>query len=83
MFPGLRQAVPSLAPVLDRLQSEHQAVAVYIEKIEGVANSLADADRATFSTLRERLAQLSDDLLAHLDYEEEQLVSVLDGLTST
>lgn len=74
MFPMLGQD-PTLAPVLDRLRTEHVAIKALLDELHAaVAEDAADRD----ATLRE-VDRLVDELGRHLAYEEEQLVPVLDA----
>ncbi|WP_308250569.1 hemerythrin domain-containing protein [Nonomuraea rhizosphaerae] len=74
LFPHLAGTDPELAEVLARLRSEHQVVARLLTRIRellaGDAPVAAELDR------------LSRELEAHLDYEEEQLVPLLNKMTT-
>jgi hemerythrin-like domain-containing protein len=79
LFPDLKAADQSLTPILDRLRHEH----------EGIAKVLSDIDTALVATVEdeerlddteEAVDHLSDALLAHLKYEEEQLVEPIERL---
>ncbi|MEV6843104.1 LLM class flavin-dependent oxidoreductase [Actinoplanes sp. NPDC051411] len=76
IFPHLRRSDPDLVPVIDRLQEEH---VVIHEVIEGVDRALVDLVRTDgdFTALQKAMDELSDALLSHLSYEEEQLVEPL------
>jgi alkanesulfonate monooxygenase SsuD/methylene tetrahydromethanopterin reductase-like flavin-dependent oxidoreductase (luciferase family) len=76
VFPHLRRADPGLAPVIDRLEQEH---VVIHEVIEGVDQALIDLVRSDgdFTALQAAMDRLSETLLSHLAYEEEQLVEPL------
>jgi deazaflavin-dependent oxidoreductase (nitroreductase family) len=73
-FPALREQHPDLAPVLDRLSREHTRLAALLERFRrllaapqaGPVPVLAEADR------------IIEELEAHLAYEEEHLLPVLD-----
>ncbi|WP_449289399.1 nitroreductase/quinone reductase family protein [Nocardiopsis chromatogenes] len=75
VLPAVAAARPDLAPVVERLSSEHARVAELLaalhERVSGgdpdTAAVLADVDR------------LTADLLAHLDYEERELVPLLNA----
>ncbi|MDA2804002.1 nitroreductase/quinone reductase family protein [Nocardiopsis suaedae] len=75
VFPAVAAARPDLAPVVERLSAEHARVAELLaalrERVSGggtdTAAVLADVDR------------LTADLLAHLDYEERELVPLLNA----
>ncbi|WP_245765162.1 nitroreductase/quinone reductase family protein [Nonomuraea jiangxiensis] len=73
LFPGLKGRYPELAPVLERLQAEHVVIARLLDELREV---LADADTAPGDLLAE-VERLTRELEAHLDYEEEQLVPLL------
>ena len=79
LFPDLKAADQSLAPILERLSDEH----------EGIAKVLSDIDAALVATVEDEnrldgtqaaVDHLSDALLAHLKYEEEQLVEPIGRL---
>lgn len=72
MFPGLAEQHPSLAPALERLAREHERIAVLVEELK---QALSGADPLK---VRAEIERLVDELEAHLTYEEEQLIPVLD-----
>jgi hemerythrin-like domain-containing protein len=76
IFPHLRSADPGLVPVIDRLEQEH---VVIHEVLEGVDRALVNLVRnpGDFSELREAVDILTDTLLSHLSYEEQQIVEPL------
>ena len=76
VFPHLRRSEPALGPVLDRLAEEH---AVIHEVVEGVDRALVALlhDPGDFSGVQKALDELTDALLSHLAYEEEQIVEPL------
>ncbi|WP_336318093.1 nitroreductase/quinone reductase family protein [Streptomyces lavendofoliae] len=75
LFPMLADRHPGLAPVVDRLQREHVRIAALLAELkEVVSGDTADAGHV----LRE-VERLTDELEAHLVYEEEQLVPLLDA----
>jgi alkanesulfonate monooxygenase SsuD/methylene tetrahydromethanopterin reductase-like flavin-dependent oxidoreductase (luciferase family)/hemerythrin-like domain-containing protein len=73
IFPHLRRADAGLAPVLDRLEAEHVAIH---SVVEGLDRALVDhiRDRSDFAPVREALDLLTDTLLSHLAYEEQQIM---------
>ncbi|NUP63637.1 MAG: LLM class flavin-dependent oxidoreductase [Nonomuraea sp.] len=76
VFPRLRHAEPGLAPVLDRLQEEHQAIHKIIERVDrALVAFVGDADG--LGDLRAAVDLLTDALLSHLSYEEHELVEPL------
>ncbi|GIJ26712.1 cation-binding protein [Micromonospora qiuiae] len=76
MFAGIGAQRPDLAPVLDRLRGEHRRVAELVAQLQQTVNA-GSADR---DQVRAQVARLVADLEAHLAYEEEQLIPVLDGV---
>lgn len=76
IFPHLRRADAGLAPVIDRLQEEHKAIH---SVVDGLDRALVDHIRAPgdFGTVQEALDLLTDTLLSHLAYEEQQIMEPL------
>ena len=76
VFPHLRRADPALAPVVDRLEQEHLVIH---EVVEGVDRALAELIRHPddFSGVQEAVDTLTDVLLSHLSYEEQQIAEPL------
>jgi hemerythrin-like domain-containing protein len=68
---------PELAPVLDRLWAEHQAIAVLLAHLQRVLGDV-DLDKAALQTEVDRL---TTQLERHLDHEEDKLIPVLDAAT--
>ncbi|MFG3706537.1 nitroreductase/quinone reductase family protein [Micromonospora sp. NPDC047670] len=66
---------PELAATLARLREEHRRIAALVERLQQVVNA-TDADPAE---VRREVERLTTELEAHLAYEEEQLIPVLDG----
>ncbi|NJP33940.1 nitroreductase/quinone reductase family protein [Micromonospora thermarum] len=75
MFVGIGAQRPDLADVLDRLREEHRRVAELVGDLQQTV-AATDADR---DEVRARVARLVAELEAHLAYEEEQLIPVLDA----
>jgi hemerythrin-like domain-containing protein len=87
IFPWLEKQFPELAEPLTRLKREHEAVADRVHRLralvgldapEGAAPGPAPAAGEVLS----EVDRLVDELEAHLDYEEEQLVAALNAATS-
>jgi deazaflavin-dependent oxidoreductase (nitroreductase family) len=78
IFPYLADARPELAPVLERLDREHQTIAALMEELQRVVSTV-DADPLLVLPQVERLI---DELEGHLAYEEEQLIPILDAQAS-
>ncbi|MBE3014428.1 LLM class flavin-dependent oxidoreductase [Microbispora sp. NEAU-D428] len=73
MFPMLVAAQESLAPVVARLEQEHEVIAGVLTELDAaLVAMIEDPDR--LDGVRDRVDLLSDVLLSHLRYEEEELV---------
>lgn len=74
VFPPMEGHHPHLRPVFERLRKEHQSIqavqAALAAHLTGAA--LAEPDR-----FRAELARMTEELTAHLDYEEEHIVPLL------
>jgi hypothetical protein len=76
VFPHLRRSDPRLAPVLDRLESEHRTIHDILERVDrALVAFVTGPDGVT--DLRAAMDLLSDALLSHLSYEERELVEPL------
>lgn len=73
LFPFLADRHPTAAPMIERLREEHARVAALVEDLR---TAIGTADPATARTEVERL---TTELEAHLTYEEEQLIPLLDA----
>ncbi|WP_443071280.1 hemerythrin domain-containing protein [Streptomyces sp. NBC_01465] len=65
---------PELGETLDRLREEHRTIARVKEQILALLDDWETADPQLFRT---ELARMTQELLAHLDYEEEMLLPAL------
>ena len=77
LFPALRRANPALNPVVDKLEADHAGVSDLLGEVETAARELSDAEDAARERLTQALRQLSADLLAHLQYEEDHISDTL------
>jgi hypothetical protein len=78
LFPALRQANPGLSPVVDKLEADHRSVATLLGEVETAAQALGGGqDPEVRERLTLALHSLSETLLAHLSYEEEQISDTL------
>ncbi|MFD5112813.1 nitroreductase/quinone reductase family protein [Streptomyces sp. NPDC058391] len=77
VFPALAVHHPHLAGALDRLRDEHRTVARIQGELLALLADLGSADPERFLT---ELDRMSEELTAHLDYEEESLLPVLAGI---
>ncbi|MGW9494931.1 nitroreductase/quinone reductase family protein [Streptomyces prasinus] len=74
LFPAMEAAHPRLKDALERLRSEHRTVARLQQELAALLTDIAQADPERFRGEWERM---TEELTAHLDYEEEQLIPVL------
>lgn len=76
VFPHLRRADATLTPVIDRLEAEH---VIIHEVVEGVDRALVNlvGSPGDFTELQEAVDLLTDALLSHLAYEEQQIMEPL------
>ena len=82
-FPRLRAANPELDPVVDRLEADHRRVSDLLDETEAAAAALEDEDCAeSRDRLVAALGELGEQLLAHLDYEEERAGPTIRRLAS-
>ncbi|MFJ1911776.1 nitroreductase/quinone reductase family protein [Streptomyces sp. NPDC088147] len=73
-FPALANHHPHLREAIDRLGEEHRTLARIKDALLALLADITTADPERF---RAELARLSAELVAHLDYEEEELLPVL------
>jgi hemerythrin-like domain-containing protein len=76
VFPHLRSCETQLEPVIDRLSEEHTIIH---DVLEGLNRALVElvANPGDFTDLRRATDILTDSLLSHLSYEENELVEPL------
>ncbi|MFD5075459.1 nitroreductase/quinone reductase family protein [Streptomyces sp. NPDC058371] len=79
LFPFAAERSPELAPALDRLRHEHERIAALLEELRRVL-AAEDVDPAAVLPEVERLTR---ELEAHLTYEEEVLIPVLEGASAS
>jgi hypothetical protein len=78
LFPALRRANPALGPVVDKLEADHARVSGLLDDVETAAGDLGDQESPQVrERLRAALQTLSEELLAHLAYEEENIAGTL------
>jgi deazaflavin-dependent oxidoreductase (nitroreductase family) len=75
MFPFLADRHPELTPALDRLREEHEHIAALTAELKRIIG----VDAADPQYVREEVERLTTELEAHLTYEEEQLIPLLDA----
>ena len=80
MFPALRRSNPELSAVVDKLEADHRSISSLLDDVEEAAKGLDDdAINPARESLVAALWRLSDDLLAHLAFEEEAIASTMRG----
>lgn len=77
VFPAIVESSPELRPVLDKLGEEHVEIAHLLEELQ----SVVQRDTQNPVDLLATVDRLIADLEAHLDYEEEQLIPLLNSAT--
>jgi hypothetical protein len=76
VFPHLRRSDEGLAAVIDRLEAEHLVIHEVLEELDAALVRFI-RDSSDSAQLREAVDVLTDTLLSHLAYEEQQLVEPL------
>jgi hypothetical protein len=75
-FPHLRRSQRDLSEVLDRLHEEHLAIHEVLEGIDAALVHLA-RNPTDYGPITEAIDLLTDTLLSHFAYEEQQLIGPL------
>jgi Hemerythrin HHE cation binding domain len=73
VFPHLRRAEPTAAPVLDRLAAEHVVIHGLLDEVDRVLVALVRDDEGALDAVETALQTLGDRLRSHLAYEEREL----------
>lgn len=74
MFPAIEEHHPHLSEAIERLRAEHRTVARIQADLAALLADIGSAEPAAFTA---ELDRMSEELTAHLDYEEEALIPVL------
>ncbi|MFJ9890264.1 nitroreductase/quinone reductase family protein [Streptomyces sp. NPDC091287] len=77
MFPTMEGYHPHLMDVFDRLRKEHRSIGAVQASLAAL---LADVAIAEPDRFRAELARMTEELTAHLDYEEEHILPLLAGV---
>ena len=77
IFPHLRARDAELAPVIDRLEEEHEVIADLLEGVDRTMVALVADGRDGMGEVRAVMDLFGDALLSHLSYEERELVEPL------
>jgi luciferase-like monooxygenase/hemerythrin HHE cation binding domain-containing protein len=80
MYPRLLAAEPGLGPAIDRMVVEHLEIHRLLDEVDRALVALVAEPSLGLDGVRTALDRLSDSLLAHLRYEEDQLVEPLNRL---
>ena len=79
LFRDLEDADESLGAVLTRLKHEHEGIAEVLGEVDAALVAMVK-DEERLDETESALEHLSDALLAHLKYEEEQLLEPIGRL---
>lgn len=77
VFPHLRQNVPELGPVLDRLGDEHEVITELLERVDQALVALVSGESGGMAQVRKAVDLLTDALRSHFSYEERELIEPL------
>ncbi|MBI5104967.1 MAG: hemerythrin domain-containing protein, partial [Solirubrobacterales bacterium] len=77
VFPHLRRTEAELAPVLDRLEEEHETIADLLERVDRALVALVTPGGDGMARVHDAIALLTDALLSHFAYEERELIEPL------
>ena len=74
LFPMLRRVDPGLAPIVERLESDHRRVSGLLDTVEAAAAALDDDEEAEArARVADALDELASHLLEHLELEERSV----------
>lgn len=76
LFPSMRRGENVLGPVLDQLHWEHEVIATQIDKLDRALVAMMN-DPTNVEDVRGVAGELSDMLLSHFAYEEDELLGPL------
>ncbi len=79
LFPDLKAADQALAPILDRLHREHESIAGVLRDVDAALVAMVE-DESRLDATEAAVEHLNDELLAHLRYEEDQLLGPIGRL---
>ncbi|MFI7698710.1 LLM class flavin-dependent oxidoreductase [Nonomuraea sp. NPDC049480] len=79
MFPAVLEADPTLAPVIKKLEQEHEVIAELLARLDEACVRLL-RDPAGIELVRARADRLAAVLASHFAYEEEELVEPIGRL---
>ena len=73
MFTDLRSRDESLTPVIERLSAEHEVIAGILTRLDEALVLMVD-DASELPGVQAEVERLTEVLLSHLDYEEQELL---------
>ena len=82
LFVDLRSRDESLGPVIERLSEEHEVVAAVLTRLDAALVAMVENPQ-NLGTVQNEVDRLTDVLLSHLDYEEEELLGPIARLGIT
>ena len=77
VFPHLRRSEAGLAPVIDRLEHEHEQIHDLLERVDQALVALVAAQDDGIDGVNHAMELLTDALLSHFSYEERELIAPL------
>jgi hemerythrin-like domain-containing protein len=77
VFPHLRWTDPDAAPVIARLEEEHEVIHDVLDEVDRALVALVSEEPGALERLRHVVDLLTDTLLSHLAYEERELLHPL------
>jgi alkanesulfonate monooxygenase SsuD/methylene tetrahydromethanopterin reductase-like flavin-dependent oxidoreductase (luciferase family) len=77
IFPHLRANDPAAAPVIDRLEEEHEVIHDVLDDVDRALVALVADEAGALERLQRVVDLLTDTLLSHLAYEERELLHPL------
>jgi alkanesulfonate monooxygenase SsuD/methylene tetrahydromethanopterin reductase-like flavin-dependent oxidoreductase (luciferase family) len=77
VFPHLRSSDAQLAPVIDRLEEEHETIADLLERVDQALVALVAPGGDGIAGVHRTVDLLTDALLSHFSYEERELIEPL------
>ena len=77
VFPHIQRSDPALAPVIERLEEEHETIADLLERVDQALVSLVASEDDGMDGVQRAIGILNDALLSHFSYEERELIEPL------
>ena len=77
VFPHIQRSDPALAPVIERLEAEHETIADLLERVDRALVALVSSHDDGIAGVQRAVAMLNDALLSHFAYEERELIEPL------